>query len=98
MPVNIHGREYLTVAERLKTAHGEGDPPVGIQNILTTVEAVGNLVVVHATVTFQDGRALRRHVPGQHERHRPRGAGRPAGDLRDERRGAGPGHGRVPRL
>jgi hypothetical protein len=56
MPVNIHGREYTTVAERLKAAHGEGDPPVGIQSIVTETKAVGNLVVVHATVIFQDAR------------------------------------------
>lgn len=56
MPVNIHGREYLTVAERLHTAHGEGDPPVGIQSIETRTVGVGNLVIVHATVTFSDGR------------------------------------------
>jgi hypothetical protein len=55
-PVSIHGREYATVAERLKVAHGEADPPTGIQSIETRTIGVGNLVVVHATVTFQDGR------------------------------------------
>lgn len=55
-PVEIHGRSYLTVAERLKTAHGEGDPPVGIQSIDTRTAQIGSLVVVHATVTFADGR------------------------------------------
>lgn len=56
MPVNIGGREYLTVAERLKTAHGDEAAPVGIKAIATEAVQVGHLVIIQARVTFFDGR------------------------------------------
>jgi hypothetical protein len=46
----------LTVAERLKAAHGPDEPPVGIQSNVTETTQVGALTVVHASVTFLDGR------------------------------------------
>lgn len=59
-PVNISGREYATVAERLALAHGvalEGyQQPVGIHSITTEIVQVGHLIVVQARVTFNDGR------------------------------------------
>jgi hypothetical protein len=60
MPVTIGDKTYWTVAERLTLAHGgsvdAGIKPTGIQAIETRLEAVGGIAVVHATVTFQDGR------------------------------------------
>lgn len=57
MPIDIHGKLYRTVAERLKDAHGvEHEPPTGIQSIETRPVQVGNLVIVTATVTYFDGR------------------------------------------
>ena len=57
MPVEISGKTYWTVAERLTLAHGEdGAKPVGIQSIETVTEAVGHMILVRATVVFQDGR------------------------------------------
>jgi hypothetical protein len=57
VPVEISGKTYWTVAERLTLAHGEdGAKPVGIQSIETVTEAVGNMILVRATVVFQDGR------------------------------------------
>lgn len=56
MPVEISGQLYSTVAERLKQAHGDQPPPVGIQAIHSEVFAVGDLVIVKATVVFGDGR------------------------------------------
>lgn len=62
MPVEIHGVEYATVAERLAQAHGpqqEGvQPPVGVQSIETKVLEAGGMVVCHATVLFKDGRSF----------------------------------------
>lgn len=56
MPVNIHGKEYFTVAERLKMAR-ETDytPPVGIHAIVTEPKQMGALTVMVATITFDDG-------------------------------------------
>ena len=54
MPVQIQGQSYLTVAERLASAHAY-DAWGGIQSIDTTLEAVGSYVVCHAIVTFADG-------------------------------------------
>lgn len=56
MPVNIHGRTYATVAERLKAAHGEGDVPTGIASIETTFAGAGEFTLCRAKVTFSDGR------------------------------------------
>lgn len=61
MPVEISGKTYYTVAERLRLANGpatgdDNGPPTGIQSIVTNVTETGGLVVCHAHVTFQDGR------------------------------------------
>jgi len=57
MPVDIHGKTYWTVAERLKLANGEDFvPPVGITSVSTELVTVGPLVAVSATVLFMDGR------------------------------------------
>lgn len=61
MPVNVgRGKQYATVQERLSAAHGEKAQPVGIQGILTEPVSlpapVGAVVVIRATVTFEDGR------------------------------------------
>ena len=56
MPVDIRGKEYFTVAERLKLAYGDVEPPKGVQSVETAVMEVGGIVVVKATVTFHDGR------------------------------------------
>jgi hypothetical protein len=61
MPVDIRGKNYWTVAERLKLAMGDAEPPVGIQSITTAVEAVGNLAVCRAVVVFKDGRSYSGH-------------------------------------
>jgi hypothetical protein len=59
MPVDIQGKSYWTVAERITLAHGEeGIKPVGIQSVETRLEGVGQVLVVHATVTFVDGRVF----------------------------------------
>lgn len=59
MPVEISGKPYWTVAERLTLAHGdEGIKPVGVQSIETRLEGVGQVLVCHATVTFADGRSF----------------------------------------
>jgi hypothetical protein len=58
MPVDLHGVAYYTVAERLKVAHGDDPPPVGIQSIATITEQHGNVIVVHARVQFKDGRTF----------------------------------------
>src|SRR6185312_11942549 len=49
MRVNIHGKEYITVAERLNEARED------IQSIITEVVPDGGLVVVRATVTTKKG-------------------------------------------
>lgn len=56
MPVNIQGRTYATVAERLEGAHGDTVRPTGIASIVTTWQAVGEFLLVRAEVTFTDGR------------------------------------------
>jgi hypothetical protein len=62
MPVDLHGKTYYTVAERLKLAQGEDFvPPVGIKAMDTTVTQTGNLVVVRAHVLFSDGRVFSGH-------------------------------------
>ena len=58
-PVNIRGRSYRTVWERLGVAHGkDGAEPVGITSIDTAVVATAPLLVVKASVTFADGRTF----------------------------------------
>lgn len=54
MPVQIQGQTYLTVAERLASAHAY-EPWGGIRSVDTTIEAVGALVLAHAIVTFGNG-------------------------------------------
>lgn len=62
MPVNIQGRDYKTVAERLKEAHGTTHPrPDGIAAIRTNCELHGTVLVVKATVTFIDKREFTGH-------------------------------------
>jgi hypothetical protein len=56
MPVEISGKTYWTVAERLTLAHGDDIKPAGIKAIETRLEGVGGVLVVHATVSFMDGR------------------------------------------
>jgi len=59
MPVEISGKTYWTVAERLTLAHGdEAIKPVGLQAIETHLEVAGGIAVVHARVTFKDGRVF----------------------------------------
>jgi hypothetical protein len=61
MPVEISGKTYWTVAERLTLAHGDDIKPVGVKAVVTTVDAVGNMIVCRATVQFADGRAFTGH-------------------------------------
>lgn len=61
MPVEISGKTYWTVAERLTLAHGDEIKPVGIKAVVTSVDAVGHMIVVRATVQFADGRAFTGH-------------------------------------
>ena len=57
MPVDFRGKDYFTVAERLKMAYGEDFvPPVGIQQVSTRMEDHAGLVVIIAEVVFSDGR------------------------------------------
>lgn len=56
MPVNIRGKQYATVAERLEVAHGELVRPDGITQIDTTVERSGDFVFCKAVIHFTDGR------------------------------------------
>src|SRR5215467_7006556 len=56
MPIDLHGKTYWTVAERLKLANKEVEPPVGVQAVETEVIQVGVLTVVRATVVFADSR------------------------------------------
>lgn len=50
MPVNIHGKKYITVAERLEMAKDN------IQEIYTEVMSYDPVIIVRATVTLKDGR------------------------------------------
>ena len=58
MPVNIQGRSYATVAERLEAAHGAKLRPTGITSIRTQFEQAGEFVLCRAQVTFEDGRTF----------------------------------------
>lgn len=55
MPVEIGNKLYFTVAERLKEADAREQPRKGIARIVTDVQEVGGMVVVMATVCFEDG-------------------------------------------
>jgi len=56
MPVDIHGKQYWTVAERLKLANGEDG--AGIKSIRTDIKLVGTVTVATAEVVFADGRTF----------------------------------------
>ena len=58
MVVMVKGKRYETVAERVAQAHGEEIKPVGIHGITTEPQALGDTVVVKATVQFKDGRTF----------------------------------------
>jgi hypothetical protein len=54
MPVQIHGKNYVTVAERVQAAH-----EAGVQSIVTDlVIGDGARYIVKATVTLGDGRTF----------------------------------------
>jgi hypothetical protein len=61
MPISLHGVSYLTVAERLKAAHGTEPAPTGIQSIATECQVHGAALVVKATVTFASGAVFTGH-------------------------------------
>lgn len=51
MPINIHGKDYITVAERLKQAHDDG------KLVSITTEILEHKpVVIKATITMTDGK------------------------------------------
>jgi hypothetical protein len=58
MPVEISGKTYWTVAERLTLAHGDDIKPGGVKSIETRLVGVGQVLTVHATVTFADNRVF----------------------------------------
>ena len=58
MVVTIKSKRYELVATRLAQAHGEGIKPVDIQSIHTAPLAVGDTVLVRATIQFADGRTF----------------------------------------
>jgi hypothetical protein len=58
MPVNIQGRQYVTVAERLEVAHGAKARPVGIVSISTQFEVSGEFMLCRAQIAFGDGRTF----------------------------------------
>lgn len=62
MPVNIHGKMYWPVAERLGLAHSEQDDP--LQSIITEPIRVfdDGGVTFRAVVTFQSGRTFTGHA------------------------------------
>jgi hypothetical protein len=54
MPIKIHGKEYLTVAERVNTIHAESkDKPLSIETEL--VSWADSVVVFKATITTPQG-------------------------------------------
>lgn len=57
MPVEISGKQYTTVAERLKIAREEA----GIEQVVTAVEQVGDTMVVRAMVRLKDGKEFTGH-------------------------------------
>jgi hypothetical protein len=52
MPINIHGKTYVTVAERLEMAQEE------IASVISEVLSHEPLVCVRSTVTLKDGRVF----------------------------------------
>lgn len=58
MPVNIQGRSYATVAERLEAAHGNDVKPQGIASLRTEIEVIGEYTLCRAEITFTDGRTF----------------------------------------
>lgn len=58
MPVNIQGRSYATVAERLEAAHGSDVKPQGIASLRTEIEVIGEYTLCRAEITFTDGRTF----------------------------------------
>lgn len=60
VPVDIHGKTYWTVAERLKLANGEGEeglPPKVVVGVDTKVKVAGSITYVKARVQFSGGSA-----------------------------------------
>lgn len=55
--IKIHGKEYVTVAERVAAAHGQG-----LQSVATELLHYGEQIVVKATVTLSDGRIFAGHA------------------------------------
>jgi hypothetical protein len=55
MPIDIRGKTYFTVSERIESAHGD-TIPVGIQSIETELATIDGVTVARATATFVDGR------------------------------------------
>lgn len=62
MPVSIRGKQYSLVSERLRAAHGPAVRPVGIRSVDAHVAQAGEFAVVHAEVTFEDGRRFTGHA------------------------------------
>lgn len=58
MPVNIQGRSYATVAERLGAAHGNDVKPQGIASLRAEIEVIGEYTICRAEITFTDGRTF----------------------------------------
>ena len=59
MPVNIHGKDYVTVAERVQAAHDDGSLQSIVAEVLSYTEAG---IMVKATATFKDGRIFTGHA------------------------------------
>lgn len=56
MPVDVHGKTYWTVAERLNLANGEGyEPPKVVIKTETQVFQVGHITYVRVTAEFAGG-------------------------------------------
>ena len=53
MPVTIHGKEYVTVAERVAAAHASGQLQA-IDSVIISED--GKRYIIRAQVTLQDGR------------------------------------------
>jgi hypothetical protein len=63
MPIDIRGKQYWTVAERLTLANGKDFvPPEGIVKVFTEVLQVGQITVVKATVIFAGGMVASGHA------------------------------------
>lgn len=62
MPVSIRGKQYVTVAERLQSAHSDKIKPRGIAGVSTHLTVAGDYVVIRAEVAFEDGRRFAGHA------------------------------------